>query len=138
MSNAKDLESILTAHKNFVSTIYDRCFLHENNTAVRDCILHLLNLAVVFQRLWDEGVHTLRYEKATDTIFNVSYDSHWSDIHNTNFTSSKSSFDHQVNEFNRCLQILISFITPLSRTGSLPHRKYESVIRIRNFRNQEI
>lgn len=54
--SAQDLDAILKAHGTYLSQIYNRCFLHENNHVLRNCVLKMLNSTLLFQRLWDDGV----------------------------------------------------------------------------------
>ena len=58
--SATDLDSLLLTHENYLGKVLQRCLLHEKAGLVREAILKVLNMALVYQRRWDAGIHTFR------------------------------------------------------------------------------
>ncbi len=60
ISKAADLDQVIEVHNHFVSTIYERCLLHKKVAFVKEAVNKVLNLSLIFQTKWDQGVDNIR------------------------------------------------------------------------------
>ena len=61
MEKATSLDEVLIAHDTYLTKVLQRCLLHEKVGLVREAVVKVLNMALVYQRRWDAGIHTFRY-----------------------------------------------------------------------------
>nr|XP_028698504.1 gamma-tubulin complex component 5 isoform X7 [Macaca mulatta] len=62
VEEAKDLDQLIKIHYRYLSTIHDRCLLREKVSFVKEAIMKVLNLALMFADGWQAGLGTWRME----------------------------------------------------------------------------
>nr|XP_028698503.1 gamma-tubulin complex component 5 isoform X6 [Macaca mulatta] len=60
VEEAKDLDQLIKIHYRYLSTIHDRCLLREKVSFVKEAIMKVLNLALMFADGWQAGLGTWR------------------------------------------------------------------------------
>ncbi|EHB02433.1 Gamma-tubulin complex component 5 [Heterocephalus glaber] len=56
VEEAKDLDQLIKIHYRYLSTIHDRCLLREKVSFVKEAIMKVLNLALMFAEGWQAGL----------------------------------------------------------------------------------
>ncbi|XP_028357302.1 gamma-tubulin complex component 5 isoform X2 [Physeter macrocephalus] len=56
VEEAKDLDQLIKIHYRYLSTIHDRCLLREKVSFVKEAIMKVLNLALMFADGWQAGL----------------------------------------------------------------------------------
>ncbi|KAG8519334.1 Gamma-tubulin complex component 5 [Galemys pyrenaicus] len=60
VEEAKDLDQLIKIHYRYLSTIHDRCLLREKVSFVKEAIMKVLNLALMFAEGWQAGLGAWR------------------------------------------------------------------------------
>ncbi|XP_072028660.1 gamma-tubulin complex component 5-like [Amphiura filiformis] len=92
-NRATDLDGVLSAHENYLTKVLQRCLLHDKVSLVREAVVKVLNIALVFQRKWDAGIHTF----------------------------SDDSINKMESEFNNCSIFLSTMLINMTKRGAFPH-----------------
>ena len=61
IEKAQDLDQMIACHNKYVNTIYERCLFHKKVAFLKDAVMGVLNLVLIFQALWDKGIDEIRY-----------------------------------------------------------------------------
>ena len=69
LDTAADLDQIIEIHAAYVRKIHERCLLHRRNMFLKEAIMKVLNIILLFQSKWDQGIDLIRY----GTICYMSY-----------------------------------------------------------------
>ncbi|KAJ7388642.1 Gamma-tubulin complex component 5 [Desmophyllum pertusum] len=93
LDQAKDLDDLIKAHSSYVEKLYDRCLLSQKVGYLREVILKVLNLVLLFQTYWDNGAQHINEEK----------------------------FKKMDEEFTKCNTFLISCLGNIAKRGAFPH-----------------
>ncbi|XP_014681607.1 PREDICTED: gamma-tubulin complex component 5-like [Priapulus caudatus] len=93
LREAADLEQIMAIHNTYVRRIYDRCLLHKKVAFIKEAVMKVLNLTLLFQHRWNAGVHKL----------------------------SLSVIEDMEAEFGRCHTFLSSFLNNVVKRRSFVH-----------------
>ncbi|XP_067951525.1 gamma-tubulin complex component 5-like [Watersipora subatra] len=102
LGKAADLEDVISSHRAYLTLIYNRCFLHDSNKILHNCILSLLNSILSFQRLWG-AAHT---------------------------SNMRGRLQGIRTGFERSFQNLTSIVTSVTNTGSASHlESFASILR---------
>ncbi|XP_061482956.1 gamma-tubulin complex component 5 isoform X2 [Rhineura floridana] len=65
VEEAKDLDQLIKIHYRYLSTIHDRCLLREKVTFVKEAIMKVLNLVLMFADRWQAGLGAWKMESIT-------------------------------------------------------------------------
>ena len=57
---AADLDQIIEIHATYVGKIHERCLLHRRNTFLKEAVMKVLNIILLFQTKWDQGIDLIR------------------------------------------------------------------------------
>ena len=61
LDTAADLDQIIEIHAAYVRKIHERCLLHRRNMFLKEAIMKVLNIILLFQSKWDQGIDLIRY-----------------------------------------------------------------------------
>ncbi|XP_077795001.1 gamma-tubulin complex component 5 isoform X15 [Macaca mulatta] len=93
VEEAKDLDQLIKIHYRYLSTIHDRCLLREKVSFVKEAIMKVLNLALMFADGWQAGLGTWRME----------------------------SIEKMESDFKNCHMFLVTILNKAVCRGSFPH-----------------
>lgn len=93
LDQAKNLDDLIEAHSSYVEKLYDRCLLSQKAGYLREVILKVLNLILLFQSYWDNGACYLSVDK----------------------------FKKIDEEFTKCNTFLVSCLANIVKRGAFPH-----------------
>ncbi|XP_055980292.1 gamma-tubulin complex component 5 [Sorex fumeus] len=93
VEEAKDLDQLIKIHYRYLSTIHDRCLLREKVSFVKEAIMKVLNLALMFADGWQAGLGSWRME----------------------------SIEKMESDFKNCHLFLVTILNKAVCRGSFPH-----------------
>uniref|UniRef100_H3B9W7 Gamma-tubulin complex component n=1 Tax=Latimeria chalumnae TaxID=7897 RepID=H3B9W7_LATCH len=93
VEEAKDLDQLIKIHYRYLSTIHDRCLLREKVSFVKEAIMKVLNLVLIFSDRWQAGLGAWKIE----------------------------SIDKMESDFKNCHMFLVTVLTKAVCRGSFPH-----------------
>ncbi|XP_023560426.1 gamma-tubulin complex component 5 [Octodon degus] len=93
VEEAKDLDQLIKIHYRYLSTIHDRCLLREKVSFVKEAIMKVLNLALLFAEGWQAGLGT------------------W----------QMGSIEQMESDFKNCHMFLVTILNKAVCRGSFPH-----------------
>jgi len=93
LEKAKNLDDLIKAHSTYVEKLYDRCLLSQKVGYLREVILKVLNLVLLFQTYWDNGAQHM----------------------------SEDKFKKIDEEFTKCNTFLVSCLGNVVKRGAFPH-----------------
>uniref|UniRef100_A0A286XLD3 Gamma-tubulin complex component n=1 Tax=Cavia porcellus TaxID=10141 RepID=A0A286XLD3_CAVPO len=93
VEEAKDLDQLIKIHYRYLSTIHDRCLLREKVSFVKEAIMKVLNLALMFAEGWQAGLGTWQME----------------------------SIEKMESDFKNCHMFLVTILNKAVCRGSFPH-----------------
>ncbi|XP_040825079.1 gamma-tubulin complex component 5 isoform X3 [Ochotona curzoniae] len=96
VEEAKDLDQLIKIHYRYLSTIHDRCLLREKVSFVKEAIMKVLNLALMFAEGWQAGLGAWRME----------------------------SIEKMESDFKNCHMFLVTILNKAVCRGSFPHCEY--------------
>ncbi|KAG8452152.1 hypothetical protein GDO86_004083 [Hymenochirus boettgeri] len=62
VEEAKDLDQLIKIHYRYLSTIHDRCLLREKVSSVKEAIMKVLNVVLMFSERWYAGLGAWKME----------------------------------------------------------------------------
>ncbi|KAB1279044.1 Gamma-tubulin complex component 5 [Camelus dromedarius] len=98
VEEAKDLDQLIKIHYRYLSTIHDRCLLREKVSFVKEAIMKVLNLALMFADGWQAGLGAWQME----------------------------SIEKMESDFKNCHMFLVTILNKAVCRGSFPHREYHT------------
>ncbi|KAJ8399612.1 hypothetical protein AAFF_G00410230 [Aldrovandia affinis] len=93
VQEAKDLDQLIRIHYRYLSTIHDRCLFREKVSFVKEAIMKVLNLVLVFSDRWQTGTGAWKVE----------------------------SIDKMESDFKNCHMFLVTILNKAVCRGSFPH-----------------
>ncbi|XP_003800202.1 gamma-tubulin complex component 5 isoform X1 [Otolemur garnettii] len=93
VEEAKDLDQLIKIHYRYLSTIHDRCLLREKVSFVKEAIMKVLNLALMFADGWQAGLGAWGME----------------------------SIEKMESDFKNCHMFLVTILNKAVCRGSFPH-----------------
>ncbi|XP_064871426.1 gamma-tubulin complex component 5 [Oncorhynchus nerka] len=93
VQEAKDLDQLIKIHYRYLSTIHDRCLLREKVSFVKEAIMKVLNLVLIFSDRWQVGFGAWKIE----------------------------SIDKMESDFKNCHMFLVTILNKAVCRGSFPH-----------------
>ncbi|XP_066094901.1 gamma-tubulin complex component 5 [Saccopteryx bilineata] len=93
IEEAKDLDQLIKIHYRYLSTIHDRCLLREKVSFVKEAIMKVLNLALMFADGWQAGQGAWQME----------------------------SIEKMESDFKNCHMFLVTILNKAVCRGSFPH-----------------
>ncbi|XP_038613132.1 gamma-tubulin complex component 5 [Tachyglossus aculeatus] len=93
VEEAKDLDQLIKIHYRYLSTIHDRCLLREKVSFVKEAIMKVLNLVLMFADRWQAGFGAWKME----------------------------SIEKMESDFKNCHMFLVTVLNKAVRRGSFPH-----------------
>nr|XP_006135890.1 gamma-tubulin complex component 5 isoform X1 [Pelodiscus sinensis] len=93
VEEAKDLDQLIKIHYRYLSTIHDRCLLREKVSFVKEAIMKVLNLVLMFADRWQAGLGAWRME----------------------------SIEKMESDFKNCHMFLVTVLNKAVCRGSFPH-----------------
>ncbi|XP_077935148.1 gamma-tubulin complex component 5 isoform X4 [Halichoerus grypus] len=93
VEEAKDLDQLIKIHYRYLSTIHDRCLLREKVSFVKEAIMKVLNLALMFADGWQAGLGAWQME----------------------------SIEKMESDFKNCHMFLVTVLNKAVCRGSFPH-----------------
>ncbi|XP_076980075.1 gamma-tubulin complex component 5 isoform X2 [Tamandua tetradactyla] len=93
VEEAKDLDQLIKIHYRYLSTIHDRCLLREKVSFVKEAIMKVLNLALMFADGWHAGLGAWKME----------------------------SIEKMESDFKNCHMFLVTILNKAVCRGSFPH-----------------
>ncbi|KAJ8350863.1 hypothetical protein SKAU_G00259930 [Synaphobranchus kaupii] len=93
VQEAKDLDQLIRIHYRYLSTIHDRCLLREKVSFVKEAIIKVLNLVLLFSDRWQAGTGAWKVE----------------------------SIDKMESDFKNCHMFLVTILNKAVCRGSFPH-----------------
>ncbi|XP_058494552.1 gamma-tubulin complex component 5 [Solea solea] len=93
VQEAKDLDQLIKIHYRYLATIHDRCLLREKVSFVKEAIMKVLNLVLIFSDRWQAGFGAWRIE----------------------------SIDKMESDFKNCHMFLVTILNKAVCRGSFPH-----------------
>ncbi|XP_007954930.1 gamma-tubulin complex component 5 [Orycteropus afer afer] len=93
VEEAKDLDQLIKIHYRYLSTIHDRCLLREKVSFVKEAIMKVLNLALMFADGWQAGLGAWKME----------------------------SIEKMESDFKNCHMFLVTILNKAVCRGSFPH-----------------
>lgn len=93
VEEAKDLDQLIKIHYRYLSTIHDRCLLREKVSFVKEAIMKVLNLALMFAEGWQAGLGAWQME----------------------------SIEKMESDFKNCHMFLVTILNKAVCRGSFPH-----------------
>uniref|UniRef100_A0A8C2N7H0 Gamma-tubulin complex component n=1 Tax=Capra hircus TaxID=9925 RepID=A0A8C2N7H0_CAPHI len=100
VEEAKDLDQLIKIHYRYLSTIHDRCLLREKVSFVKEAIMKVLNLALMFAEGWQAGLGAWQME----------------------------SIEKMESDFKNCHMFLVTILNKAVCRGSFPHCEYAGLI----------
>uniref|UniRef100_A0AAY4EBT0 Gamma-tubulin complex component n=1 Tax=Denticeps clupeoides TaxID=299321 RepID=A0AAY4EBT0_9TELE len=97
VQEAKDLDQLIKIHYRYLSTIHDRCLLREKVSFVKEAIMKVLNLVLIFSDRWQAGFGAWKIE----------------------------SIEKMESDFKNCHMFLVTILNKAVCRGSFPHCKFE-------------
>ncbi|XP_048453519.1 gamma-tubulin complex component 5 isoform X2 [Rhincodon typus] len=95
IEEAKDLDQLIKIHYRYLSTIYDRCLLREKISFVKEAIMKVLNLVLMFADRWQTGLGVSKIE----------------------------TIEKMESDFKNCHMFLVTVLNKAVCRGSFPHCK---------------
>ncbi|KAJ8256152.1 hypothetical protein COCON_G00200160 [Conger conger] len=92
VQEAKDLDQLIRIHYRYLSTIHDRCLLREKVSIVKEAIMKVLNLVLLFSDRWQAGTGAWKVE----------------------------SIDKMESDFKNCHMFLVTILNKAVCRGSFP------------------
>uniref|UniRef100_A0A8C2YFX9 Gamma-tubulin complex component n=1 Tax=Coturnix japonica TaxID=93934 RepID=A0A8C2YFX9_COTJA len=96
VEEAKDLDQLIKIHYRYLSTIHDRCLLREKVSFVKEAIMKVLNVVLMFADRWQAGLGAWKME----------------------------SIEKMESDFKNCHMFLVTVLNKAVCRGSFPHCKY--------------
>lgn len=93
VEEAKDLDQLIRIHYRYLSTIHDRCLLREKVSSVKEAIMKMLNIVLMFADRWQAGLRHWRME----------------------------SIEKMESDFINCHKFLVKVLNKAVCRGSFPH-----------------
>ncbi|XP_030427179.1 gamma-tubulin complex component 5 isoform X2 [Gopherus evgoodei] len=93
VEEAKDLDQLIKIHYRYLSTIHDRCLLREKVSFVKEAIMKVLNLVLIFADRWQAGLGAWKME----------------------------SIEKMESDFKNCHMFLVTVLNKAVCRGSFPH-----------------
>uniref|UniRef100_A0A674EAB4 Gamma-tubulin complex component n=1 Tax=Salmo trutta TaxID=8032 RepID=A0A674EAB4_SALTR len=93
VQEAKDLDQLIKIHYRYLSTIHDRCLLREKVSFVKEAIMKVLNLVLIFSDRWQVGFGAWKI----------------------------GSIDKMESDFKNCHMFLVTILNKAVCRGSFPH-----------------
>ncbi|XP_054255353.1 gamma-tubulin complex component 5 [Indicator indicator] len=93
VEEAKDLDQLIKIHYRYLSTIHDRCLLREKVSSVKEAIMKVLNLVLMFADRWQAGLGAWKME----------------------------SIEKMESDFKNCHMFLVTVLNKAVCRGSFPH-----------------
>ncbi|KAM9848381.1 gamma-tubulin complex component 5 [Aulostomus maculatus] len=93
VQEAKDLDQLIKIHYRYLATIHDRCLLREKVSFVKEAIMKVLNLVLIFSERWQAGFGAWKIE----------------------------SIDKMEFDFKNCHMFLVTILNKAVCRGSFPH-----------------
>ncbi|XP_060933894.1 gamma-tubulin complex component 5 [Limanda limanda] len=93
VQEAKDLDQLIKIHYRYLATIHDRCLLREKVSFVKEAIMKVLNLVLIFSDRWQTGFGAWKIE----------------------------SIDKMESDFKNCHMFLVTILNKAVCRGSFPH-----------------
>uniref|UniRef100_A0A3P8VCE4 Gamma-tubulin complex component n=1 Tax=Cynoglossus semilaevis TaxID=244447 RepID=A0A3P8VCE4_CYNSE len=93
VQEAKDLDQLIKIHYRYLATIHDRCLLREKVSFVKEAIMKVLNLVLIFSDRWRAGFGAWKME----------------------------SIDKMESDFKNCHMFLVTILNKAVCRGSFPH-----------------
>ncbi|XP_072900244.1 gamma-tubulin complex component 5 [Hemitrygon akajei] len=93
IEEAKDLDQLIKIHYRYLSTIYDRCLLREKISFVKEAIMKVLNLVLMFADRWQTSLGASKIE----------------------------SIEKMESDFKNCHMFLVTVLNKAVCRGSFPH-----------------
>ncbi|KAM9567508.1 gamma-tubulin complex component 5 isoform 6-T10 [Guaruba guarouba] len=93
VEEAKDLDQLIKIHYRYLSTIHDRCLLREKVSFVKEAIMKVLNLVLMFADRWQAGLGAWKME----------------------------SIEKMESDFKNCHMFLVTVLNKAVCRGSFPH-----------------
>lgn len=93
VQEAKDLDQLIKIHYRYLATIHDRCLLREKVSFVKEAIMKVLNLVLIFSHRWQAGFGAWKIE----------------------------SIDKMESDFKNCHMFLVTILNKAVCRGSFPH-----------------
>ncbi|XP_033820752.1 gamma-tubulin complex component 5 [Periophthalmus magnuspinnatus] len=93
VQEAKDLDQLIKIHYKYLATIHDRCLLREKVSFVKEAIMKVLNLVLIFSDRWQAGIGAWKIE----------------------------SIDKMESDFKNCHMFLVTILNKAVCRGSFPH-----------------
>ncbi|XP_040039353.1 gamma-tubulin complex component 5 [Gasterosteus aculeatus] len=93
VQEAKDLDQLIKIHYRYLATIHDRCLLREKVSFVKEAIMKVLNLVLIFSERWQAGFGAWKIE----------------------------SIDKMESDFKNCHMFLVTILNKAVCRGSFPH-----------------
>ncbi|KAK9518856.1 hypothetical protein VZT92_021624 [Zoarces viviparus] len=91
VQEAKDLDQLIKIHYRYLATIHDRCLLREKVSFVKEAIMKVLNLILIFSDRWQAGAWKIE------------------------------SIDKMESDFKNCHMFLVTILNKAVCRGSFPH-----------------
>ncbi|KAE8625668.1 hypothetical protein XENTR_v10006357 [Xenopus tropicalis] len=95
VEEAKDLDQLIKIHYRYLSTIHDRCLLREKVSSVKEAIMKVLNVVLMFADRWHAGLEAWKME----------------------------SIIKMESDFTNCHKFLVKVLNKAVCRGSFPHCK---------------
>ncbi|XP_061680338.1 gamma-tubulin complex component 5 isoform X1 [Syngnathoides biaculeatus] len=93
VQEAKDLDQLIKIHYRYLATIHDRCLLREKVSFVKEAIMKVLNLVLIFSDRWQAGFGVWKIE----------------------------SIAKMESDFKNCHMFLVTILNKAVCRGSFPH-----------------
>uniref|UniRef100_A0A3B5L776 Gamma-tubulin complex component n=1 Tax=Xiphophorus couchianus TaxID=32473 RepID=A0A3B5L776_9TELE len=93
VQEAKDLDQLIKIHYRYLATIHDRCLLREKVSFVKEAIMKVLNLVLIFSDRWQAGFGAWKIE----------------------------SIDKMESDLKNCHMFLVTILNKAVCRGSFPH-----------------
>lgn len=93
IEEAKDLDQLIKIHYRYLSTIFDRCLLREKISFVKEAIMEVLNLVLMFADRWQTSLGVSKIE----------------------------SIEKMESDFKNCHMFLVTVLNKAVCRGSFPH-----------------
>ncbi|XP_029460411.1 gamma-tubulin complex component 5 isoform X2 [Rhinatrema bivittatum] len=93
VEEAKDLDQLIKIHYRYLSTIHDRCLLREKVSSVKEAIMKVMNVVLMFADRWEAGLGAWKLE----------------------------SIEKMESDFKNCHTFLVKVLNKAVFRGSFPH-----------------
>ncbi|XP_029419671.1 gamma-tubulin complex component 5 isoform X2 [Nannospalax galili] len=122
VEEAKDLDQLIKIHYRYLSTIHDRCLLREKVSFVKEAIMKVLNLALMFAEGWQAGLGAWQGQKR---VLDVLYHSLPVPLRLGLFMNQglnqMESIEKMESDFKNCHMFLVTILNKAVCRGSFPH-----------------